>query len=103
MTPFLTLGSIVSEIRDCSDGLTFSFSSLEHQEKYRRLRELSVTNRTRCVYDGLNLLCLSKCVTDLCNGPQIDKDFLTASGQSGYSLMTVIIIAFVCLSLQNIG
>ena len=94
-------GTIVSEIRDCSDDSSFSFSSSEHQEKYRKLRELSVSNKTRCVYDGQNLLCLSKCVTDFCNGPQIDNNLISASccGSQKYSLLILIVLILSYFSL----
>ena len=67
----LFTGSAVSQIRDCNDGKSFSFSNSEHKEKYNRLNQLGINNKTVCIYDGLNQVCLSKCGTDFCNGPQI--------------------------------
>ena len=66
-------GVAVSEIRDCGDGGTFSFtgSTEDQKNRYALLKNLSTNNRTKCIFDGLHMVCLSKCVTDFCNGPQV--------------------------------
>ncbi|KAH3849567.1 uncharacterized protein LOC127874276 [Dreissena polymorpha] len=72
---FAILGATVSHIRDCSDGLKFSFtSSLQNNRSaYDRLYRLQPNNETACVWDGQNQVCLTKCNTDFCNGPVLDE------------------------------
>ncbi|WAR15319.1 hypothetical protein MAR_005424 [Mya arenaria] len=73
---FSSLGSTVSEIRDCSDGRHFSYTSnLQYNRSaYERLEKLMPNNETACVWDGLHQVCLTKCDTDFCNGPQYEVD-----------------------------
>ncbi|KAK6176683.1 hypothetical protein SNE40_014935 [Patella caerulea] len=61
-----TRGEMLSYIRDCSDGLTFSFDS----DEARLLRGLKPNNQTTCAYQKQGYqICVSICNTDLCNGP----------------------------------
>ncbi|KAK3601107.1 hypothetical protein CHS0354_024828 [Potamilus streckersoni] len=57
-----TRGDIQAYIRDCSDGLTFSFN-------LTKFRSLLPDNQTTCAYSNNQLVCITLCKTDLCNGP----------------------------------
>ncbi|XP_045163642.2 uncharacterized protein LOC123527964 [Mercenaria mercenaria] len=68
------LGNTVSHIRDCSDGIHFSFSGNKtNKSTYTRLASLKSNNETACVWDGLDLVCLTKCDTNFCNGPVLEE------------------------------
>ena len=70
-------GVYASEIRDCGDGVTFSFtgSTEDQNNRYALLKNLSTNNSTKCIFDGLHMVCLSKCVTDFCNGPVVNVNY----------------------------
>ncbi|XP_052821385.1 uncharacterized protein LOC128246894 isoform X2 [Mya arenaria] len=89
---FSSVGSIVSEIRDCSDGYHFSYTLTEafNRSAYERLEKLVPNNETACVWDGLHQVCLTKCDTDYCNGPQYDGGMLLS-----ISLSVVVVSSFV--------
>lgn len=66
-------GNTISHIRDCSDGIHFSFIKDKKTGTYKRLTDLIPNNETACVWDGLHQVCLSQCNTDFCNGPQLEE------------------------------
>ncbi|KAL3862761.1 hypothetical protein ACJMK2_008709 [Sinanodonta woodiana] len=57
-----TRGDVQAYIRDCSDGLTFSFN-------LTKFYKLLPDNQTTCAYSNNQLVCITLCKTDLCNGP----------------------------------
>ncbi|XP_046576921.1 uncharacterized protein LOC124284845 [Haliotis rubra] len=73
-------GTILSYIRDCSDGSTFSFD-------LKILKNLSPSNFTTCGYDNRGYqVCVTLCnSTDLCNGPQ------NITGASGCPTLNVLL------------
>ncbi|XP_060590594.1 uncharacterized protein LOC132745661 [Ruditapes philippinarum] len=96
METYEILGNTVSHIRGCSDNEHFSFlSSLSYNRSaYQRLEDLKINNETACVWDGQHLVCLTKCDTNFCNGPQL-KEVINSATVINLSsiLMFVIVLA----------
>ncbi|XP_071116301.1 uncharacterized protein [Haliotis cracherodii] len=83
-------GTILSYIRDCSDGWTFSFD-------LSILKNLSPSNFTTCGYDNRGYqVCITLCnSTDLCNGPRY---IAGASGRPALDvLLCLLCLLAVCL------
>ncbi|KAL4221036.1 hypothetical protein ACF0H5_019298 [Mactra antiquata] len=88
-------GSTAAHIRDCSDGSSFAFQHFKNNETYNKLIEATASknNITSCVWDGNNLVCLSQCATNYCNGPILDE--VTDSSNQlipGYYMFVLLII-----------
>ncbi|KAL3862223.1 hypothetical protein ACJMK2_008209 [Sinanodonta woodiana] len=69
---YMQSGGTTSFIRDCSDGVTFSYHDPSSKANFARLNDLSKinNNETACVYNGQYLICLSLCnSSNFCNGP----------------------------------
>ncbi|XP_048241128.1 uncharacterized protein LOC124144911 isoform X3 [Haliotis rufescens] len=74
--------AILSYIRDCSDGKTFSFGNLS------MLQGIEHNNFSTCAYDiRLFMTCVTTCQTDFCNGPKAGAT----------SLMISVALQIVCL------
>ncbi|KAL4221035.1 hypothetical protein ACF0H5_019297 [Mactra antiquata] len=90
-------GGTAAHIRDCSDGSSFAFTSFDLSVKgaYDKLINAteSKNNITSCVWDGNNLICLSQCATNYCNGPRL-KEVTDSSNQliPGYYMFLLLII-----------
>ncbi|XP_045161260.2 uncharacterized protein LOC123526253 isoform X2 [Mercenaria mercenaria] len=91
---FEVLGNTVSHIRGCSDGIHFSFSSnlQANRSAYERLEKLTTNNETACVWDGQNQVCLTKCDTNFCNGPQLEEVINNATVTKVSSLLMLLVI-----------
>ncbi|KAL3862762.1 hypothetical protein ACJMK2_008710 [Sinanodonta woodiana] len=59
---YCVIGDDQAYIRDCSDGLTVSFN-------LTKFCKLLPDNQTTCAYSNNQLVCITLCKTDLCNGP----------------------------------
>ncbi|XP_067659101.1 uncharacterized protein [Haliotis asinina] len=65
---------VLSYIRDCSDGKTFSFGNLS------MLQDIQYDNFTTCGYDTRGYMsCITACSEDFCNGPKAGATTLTIS------------------------
>ncbi|XP_046370590.2 uncharacterized protein LOC124145001 [Haliotis rufescens] len=66
--------AILSYIRDCSDGKTFSFGNLS------MLQGIEHNNFSTCAYDTRGYMtCVTTCQTDFCNGPKAGATSLMMS------------------------
>ncbi|XP_071116284.1 uncharacterized protein [Haliotis cracherodii] len=74
--------AILSYIRDCSDGKTFSFGNLS------MLQGIEHNNFSTCAYDTRGYMtCVTTCATDFCNGPKAGAT----------SLMMAVALQIACL------
>ncbi|XP_067658197.1 uncharacterized protein [Haliotis asinina] len=65
---------VLSYIRDCSDGKTFSFGELD------MLQNIQHDNFTTCGYDTREYMsCITTCSENFCNGPKAGATTLTTS------------------------
>ncbi|KAH3849659.1 uncharacterized protein LOC127874309 [Dreissena polymorpha] len=95
---FAVLGATVSHIRDCSNDANFSFSSnLQNiRGAYYRLYNLDPTkNETACEWDGQHLVCLTKCVSDFCNGPILAEVNKACAAQA---ITMITLMSFICFA-----
>ncbi|XP_046370484.2 uncharacterized protein LOC124144911 isoform X1 [Haliotis rufescens] len=74
--------AMLSYIRDCSDGKTFSYGNLS------MLQGIEHNNFTTCAYDTLGYMtCVTTCDTNFCNGPKAGAT----------SLMMAVALQIACL------
>ncbi|KAL4226952.1 hypothetical protein ACF0H5_014929 [Mactra antiquata] len=90
-------GGAAAHIRDCSDGVSFAFTTFDLSVKgaYDKLTDATASrnNIKSCVWDGNNLICLSQCDSNYCNGAML-KEVTDNSYQliPGYYMFVLLII-----------
>ncbi|KAL3861589.1 hypothetical protein ACJMK2_007615 [Sinanodonta woodiana] len=62
-------GDIVSYIRDCSDSPPYANPAKEPVYDTLRSEVNTPRNRTSCIFNNIDRVCLTICNTDFCNGP----------------------------------
>ncbi|WAR15331.1 hypothetical protein MAR_005436 [Mya arenaria] len=71
--------------RDCSDDKTFGLDPTKWQRYLPITKDVPRDNITKCAWDDTDQVCLSRCDTEFCNGPDFGRGSITTV--SGFVLI----------------